>query len=166
MNPKRTSRYYYLKFTRLQGDPIYLARGTAIGTFLGILPIIPLHTLLNLIVTFITRSSTIASLLASMIVCNPLTYAPQYYFSIVIGNSVTPYNFTWDRMKAVLDILHAQPGMMESLNALGGLGYEAVIVLLAGGTVLALPLTIVSYFLSLRLFIKIRDKRGKKHILN
>lgn len=165
MNIKRTFRYYYIKFIRLKGDPQYLAKGTAIGIFLGITPIIPFHTLLNIIVTFITRTSTIASLLATIIVCNPFTYIPQYYLSIIIGNAVTPYNFTWEKMKQVLDILLAKPGFMESLNALGGLGYEAVIVLLVGGTILAFPFTIAGYFLSLRLFIKIREKRSKKHIL-
>jgi len=166
MNPKRTFRYYYLKFIRLKGDPQSLAWGTAIGTFLGITPIIPFHTVLNLIITFLTRTSTIASLLASMLVCNPLTYVPQYYFSTVIGNAVTPYNFTWERIKAVLDILLAKPGILESLHALASLGYEAVIVLLAGGSILALPFTIASYFLSLRLFIRIREKRSRKHVLN
>ncbi len=166
MNPKRTFRYYYLKFIRLKGDPQSLAWGTAIGTFFGITPIIPFHTVINLIVTFLTRTSTIAALLASLIVCNPLTYVPQYYFSTVIGNALTPYNFTWERMKTVVDILLAKPGIMESLHALAGLGYEAIIVLLVGGSILALPFTIASYFLSLRLFIKIRDKRRKKQVLN
>jgi uncharacterized protein len=166
MNLKRTSRYYYLKFTRLKGDPQSLAWGTAIGTFFGITPIIPLHTVINLIVTFLTRTSTIAALLASLVVCNPVTYVPQYYFSTLIGNAVTPYNFTWERMKAVLDILLAKPGIMESLHALASLGYEAIIVLLAGGSILALPFTIASYFLSLRLFIRIRDRRSRKHVLN
>jgi len=166
MNPKRTFRYYYLKFIRLKGDPQSLAWGTAIGTFFGVTPIIPFHTVINLIVTFLTRTSTIAALLASFIVCNPLTYVPQYYFSTLIGNAVTPYNFTWDRMQTVLDILLAKPGIMESFQALAGLGYEAIIVLLVGGSILALPFTIVSYFLSMQLFIKIREKRRGKHVLN
>ncbi|HIP82195.1 MAG TPA: DUF2062 domain-containing protein, partial [Desulfocapsa sulfexigens] len=54
---------------------------------------------------------------------------------------------------------------MESMKILGGIGYEAVIVLLVGGSVLAIPFTIVSYGLSLRLFIKIKEQRRKKHIL-
>jgi len=165
MNPKRTFRYYYLKFIRLQGDPQSLARGFGIGIFLGITPIIPFHTLLNIIVTFITRTSTIASLLASVIVCNPLTYIPQYYLSTIIGNAVTPYNFTWERMQVVLNFLLSKPGIMESIKALTSLGYEAVVVLLAGGVILAMPFTIVGYFLSLRLFIKIRQKRKSKQIL-
>ena len=165
MNPKRTAKYYYIKFTRLQGDPQSLAFGTAIGTFLGVIPITPFHTIAVVSATFITRTSTIAGFLATLIVCNPLTYIPQYYFSILIGNILTPYNFTWERMKAVLNILLAKPGFMESMKALGGIGYEAVIILLVGGSVLAIPFTIVSYGLSLRLFVKIKEQRRKKHIL-
>jgi len=166
MNPKRTARYYFIKFTRLQGDPQALAFGTAIGTFLGVIPIAPFHTIAVVLVTFITRTSTIAAYLATLLVCNPLTYVPQYYFSILIGNMLTPYNFTWERMKAVLDILLAKPGFMESVHVLGGIGYEAVIVLLVGGSILAIPFTIVSYGLSLRLFVKIKKNRRKKHILD
>lgn len=166
MNPRRIFRYYYLKFTRLQGDPYSLARGTAIGIFLGITPIIPLHTVLVLLVTFLTRTSTIAALLATIVVCNPLTYVAQYYFSIVIGNMVTPYHFNWERMKAALDILLAKPGFTESFQVLANLGCEAAVVLVVGGSILALPFTIASYFCSLRFFINLQEKKRKKHILN
>lgn len=166
MNLKRLSRLYYLKFKRLQGSPQFLAKGTAIGTFLGITPIIPLHTLLVILVTLLTRTSTVAAFLATLIVCNPFTYVAQYYFSIVIGNAVTPYDFNWERMKTVLDILIAKPGFTESLQAFVSLGLEAAIVLVVGGSILALPFSIASYFLSLRFFIKIQDKKRQKHVLH
>lgn len=165
MNPKRISRYYFLKFLRLKGDPQSLALGTAIGTFFGITPTIPFHTISVLIVTFLTRTSTIAAFLATLLTCNPVTYVPQYYFSTVIGNYLTPYELNWDRIKNVLDILMAKPGFTESLEALSSLGYEAVIVLLVGGCILALPFAVLSYFVSLRFFITIRKKRREKHLL-
>jgi len=165
MNLKRISRYYCLKFLRLKGDPQSLAWGTAIGTFLGITPTIPFHTISVLVFTFVTRTSTIAGLLATLIVCNPVTYVPQYYFSTVIGNYVTPYELNWDRIKHVLDLLLAKPGFTESVQALSNLGYEAVIVLLVGGSILALPFAIISYCLSLRFFIRIQKKRREKHLL-
>jgi tRNA-2-methylthio-N6-dimethylallyladenosine synthase len=70
-----------------------------------------------------------------------------------------------ERIKHVLDILMAKPGFPESIQALSSLGYEAVIILLVGGGVLALPFAIVSYCLSLRFFTKIQEKRREKHIL-
>ena len=166
MNLKRIARYYYLKFMRLKGDPQSLALGTAIGIFIGITPTMPLHTIVIILATLLTRSSTIAALLASFLVCNPITYVPQYYLSTIIGNAVTPYELTWARIKEVLDILLQHPGVYKSLEVLAGLGYEAAIVLVVGGTVLALPCGIASYFLSLRFFLKIRQKRRQSHLLS
>ncbi len=165
MTPKRTLRYYYLKFTRLQGSPQSLASGTAIGIFLGLTPITPFHTISVLLVTFLTRTSTISALLATLAVCNPFTYVPQYYLSLQIGNLLTPYNVSWERMKSVLDTLLSKPGFSESIHALTSLGFEMIIVLLVGGALFALPFTIAGYLLSLRLFISVRDKKNKKHIL-
>jgi len=75
------------------------------------------------------------------------------------------YNLTWERMKAVLDVLLSKPGLSECIQSLGTLGLEAAIILIIGGTVLALPFTIASYFFSLRFFITVQEKRRKKHIL-
>ena len=36
IQPQRAARYYYLRFIRLQGDPHTLARGVAIGLFIGV----------------------------------------------------------------------------------------------------------------------------------
>ncbi len=166
MNLKRIVKYYYLKFMRMKGDPQSLAIGTAIGVFIGITPTMPLHTILIIPLTIITRTSTIAALLGSLLVCNPITYVPQYYLATIVGNALTPYELSWARIKEVLDILLQHPGLQKSMEALIGLGYEAAIVLVVGGTVLALPCALISYFLSLRLFIKIRQKRGQKHLLN
>ncbi len=166
MNPKRIVKYYYLKFMRMKGDPQSLAIGTAIGVFIGITPTMPLHTILIIPLTIVTRTSTIAALMGSLLVCNPITYVPQYYLATIIGNTLTPYELSWVRIKGVLDILLQHPGLYKSLGALAGLGYEAAIVLVVGGIVLALPCAIASYFLSLRLFVKIRNKRRQKHLLN
>jgi uncharacterized protein len=166
MNPKRIAKYYYLKFMRMKGDPQSLAIGTAIGVFIGITPTMPLHTILIIPLTIVTRTSTIAALLGSLLVCNPITYVPQYYLATIIGNALTPYELSWARIKGVLDILLQHQGLQKSMEALIGLGYEAAIVLVVGGTVLALPFALISYFFSLRLFIKIRQKRSQKHLLN
>jgi hypothetical protein len=90
----------------------------------------------------------------------------QYYISIVIGYADTPYHFNWERMKTVLDILLSKPGFTESFQALGSLGFEAAIILVIGGSILAFPFSIASYFLSLRFFIRIQEKKRQKHILH
>ncbi|MEK6201383.1 MAG: DUF2062 domain-containing protein [Desulfobulbaceae bacterium] len=166
MNLKRILRYFYIKFLRLKGDPKSLALGTAIGVLLGIAPIMPFQTILVVLVTVATRTSTVAAILSSFLVANPLTYVPQYYFSTTIGNAITPYELTWSRIKEAMDLMLQDPGFYKSLMVLVELGYEAVIVLLVGGTVLALPFAVASYFLSLPLFVKIKKRREQKHLLN
>ena len=165
MTPKRLARLYYLKFKRLRGCPYSLAKGTAIGTFIGFVPVSPFKSILIICITLLSRSSTIAGILTATAICNPLTYFPLYYIAIVIGNAVTPYEINWERIRTVLEIIQAKPGFSEVIHTLGTIGYEATIVLLLGGTIIAVPFTIASYFLSLTFFLKIREKRQQKHIL-
>lgn len=160
----RLSRYYYLRFIRLKGDPQSLAWGTAIGVFIGITPTIPLHTVLILIVTMLTRSSAIAGIISSWLVCNPLTYLPIYYSSMVLGNHLTPFELSWRRVKALIDTLTSHQGFSESMGALSSLGLEAFVIMLVGGIVLALPFTLFSYILALRFFLKIQN--GKRNRIN
>lgn len=162
MKYDRLLKYYHLKFTRLKGDPHSLAMGTAIGVLIGISPTIPLHTILILGITIVSRTSTIAAIISSWIVCNPLTYIPIYYFSMLLGNVVTPYELSWQRVKGLLDTLSSHQSFSNSLKEVLSLGYEAVIVMIIGGFVLAIPFTIASYYFSLQLFRKIRKKRKKK----
>ena len=72
IEPQRTIRYYYLKFIRLKGDPSSLARGVAVGTFIGITPTIPFHTVMTLALAFLLRGSKVAALLATVIVSRDL----------------------------------------------------------------------------------------------
>lgn len=166
MKLSRLSKYYYLKFIRLKGDPKSLAAGTAIGVFVGLTPTIPLHTVAIIALTVVTRTSFIAAYTASWLVCNPLTYVPIYYFSLVIGNAVTPYDLNWERIKEVLNLLLSHPGIGPSITAVANLGFEAITVMVVGGCILAIPFTIASYYFSFALFVKIRKKRQEKHILN
>ncbi len=166
MKLTRLSKYYYLKFIRLKGDPKSLAAGAAIGVFIGLTPTIPLHTVAIIAVTIATRTSFVAAYTGSWLVCNPFTYVPIYYLSVVIGNAVTPYTLNWGKIRDVLNLLLSHPGLKPSLAALVNLGGEAMIVMIAGGVILAIPFSIASYYFSYSLFVKIRKKRQEKHILN
>ncbi len=166
MNIGRTRRYYYLRFIRLKGSPRSLALGTALGVFVGITPTIPFHTIAILALSIFTRSSFIAGLISSWVVCNPLTYIPQYFFSLKIGNLVTPYELNWNQVQSVLETLLSDVSFAMRMKALLTVGYEAIIVMIIGGSILALPFTVISYYLSYFTFIKIRKKRQEKRILH
>lgn len=165
MKPNRTARYYYLKFLRLQGDPHSLALGVAVGLFVGITPTIPLHTALILILAWILRGNILAALIAATAISNPLTWLPQYYFCWRLGSWLLPGRLSWTRIQELLGLLTSGTGFKESLALLGQLGLEAVVVMLVGGVLLAIPFTCVGYLLSFKFFRALRKKRQEKHIL-
>lgn len=159
MKITRLSKYFYLKFIRLKGEPHSLAMGTAIGVLIGLTPTIPLHTVLILGIAVAMRSSAIAGIISSWIVCNPLTYLPIYYFSMVLGNLLTPYELNWQRIRHSMNALISHQGFTDSFREVAGLGFETVAVMLIGGMVLALPFAVASYYFSLHLFQRIRARK-------
>ncbi len=160
--PKRTARFYYLKLIRLQGEPRYLAKGVAVGVFIGITPTIPLHTILILALAFALRTSKISALLASWVVSNPLTFFAQYYFSWWFGKLLFPGHLSWHRINGVLQKIEGGSGFMASLHHIAALGAKAIAAMLAGGCLLALPFTVAAYFISLSIFQKIEKRRQKR----
>jgi hypothetical protein len=162
IKPHRTARFYFLKFKRLRGDAASLARGVALGVFIGITPTIPLHTISIILFSFPFRASKISSLLASVVICNPLTYFPIYYFSWLIGDRFIPGILTWEKIDSIMVLINSGVGFTTTITELSKLGVEALTVLLIGGCVLATPFAIVSYFMSLNFFKVIEDKRAKR----
>jgi uncharacterized protein len=163
---KRTARFYYLKFLRLRGEPGYLAKGVALGVFVGITPTIPLHTALILTLAFPLRASKISSLLASWLVSNPLTFFAQYYFSWRLGNLLIPGSLSWQKINHVLGIIEEGAGFQEIIQQIATLGTKAIFAMVLGGSLLALPFTVVGYFLSLNFFKKIAARRSRRQSLD
>ncbi len=164
-HPSRTIRYLYLRCKRLQGDPESLALGMAVGVFIGITPTIPLHTVLIIALTLAFRVSTLSGLIGTALVSNPLTIVPLYYLCWKIGNWFLPGRITWERLKSLLDHLMNQ-GLVEGVRTLSHLSLDVVLVLMSGGLVLAIPSSVISYFLARHLFLKWQIKRQRKHLLN
>ena len=164
-NIHRTIRYYTLKLIRLRDNPKSLAMGVEIGLLIGISPTIPFHTIAIIGVTLLMRVSTISGLLAATVVCNPLTMAPLYYLCWLAGNFILPGRLSWERIKEVLHLV-TNESFMDSIHILSSLSFNAVLVMLTGGFVIGIPAAIAGYYYSLRFFVKIREKRRAKQILN
>lgn len=166
IEPQRTIRYLYLRFIRLRGEPSVLARGVAIGTFIGITPTIPFHTVLTLLFAFLLRGSKIAALLATFIVSNPITFFPQYYLSWQIGNWFSPGKHSWEEVSTLIESIANGSNYAETLTALGHIGINSLSILIGGGIILALPFTMAFYFISFHLFCSIQKKRLEKKKLD
>ncbi|MCJ7602944.1 MAG: DUF2062 domain-containing protein [Desulfobulbaceae bacterium] len=163
---RRFFRYYYLRFIRLQGDPKEIARGIALGIFIGITPTIPLHTLLILLLAIFCRASKLAGLLASCVVSNPLTFFFQYYLSWRIGTWLTPYELSWEIIHDIMAVISGHTAFEKTLAELSKLGWEAIAVMLVGGAVLALPFAVSGYFLSLYFYKSLRRRRFRQRAEN
>lgn len=165
IKPHRTARYYFIKFKRLQGDTAFLARGVALGIFVGITPTIPLHTIAIIVFSFPFKASKISALLTSVIISNPLTLAPTYYVSWLIGDRLLPGILTREKIDSIMLLIDSKASFTTIIAELSELGIDALTVLLAGGCVLALPFAIFGYFLSLNFFKVIEEKRAKRRAL-
>ena len=161
----RTARYYFLRFKRLQGSSRSLALGSAIGAAVGITPTIPLHTILIVSLALLFRVNPIAGILAGTVVSNPLTIPPQYFFCWKIGDFLLPGRLTWTRIQDLLGLIQ-QEGLMDSLGLISQLGVNAILVMLIGGIVLAVPTGILTYIFVYRFFSRLSQKRRDKHLLN
>jgi uncharacterized protein (DUF2062 family) len=56
--------------------------------------------------------------------------------------------------------------MLENLHIIQQLGWDAILVMLSGGLVLAVPGGIFTYVAVYRLTEKFQEKRRSKHLLN
>jgi len=162
---RRTARYYFLRLKRLQGSPYSLAMGLALGSSIAITPTLPLHTVMIVSSTLLLRANTIAALLIATVISNPLTFILQYWLAWRIGDFFFPDRLSWLRLKTVLTTLMDQ-GIIDSLHTLSKLSMDAMLVLLTGGMILAIPLGLLTYFVSYDFFYKLRQKRQQKHLLN
>lgn len=166
MNIWRIYKYYFYRFVRLRGNPRALAGGTAIGVFIGLTPTIPLHTILIIALAFVTRSSIIAGIIASWIVCNPITSLPIYYAATVLGNMLTPYSIDLEKLTAVFNQVMLSENTKNAMAIIWDLGYESIIVLIIGGCTLALPLAVASYYLAFQFFLRLQKNRRNKQLLD
>lgn len=139
--------------------------GLALGSSIAITPTLPLHTVMIVSSTLLLRVNTIAALLIATVISNPLTFIPQYWLAWRIGDFFFPDRLSWLRLKTVLTTLMDQ-GIIDSLHTLSKLSMDAMLVLLTGGMILAIPLGLLTYFVSYDFFYKLRQKRQQKHLLN
>ena len=139
--------------------------GSALGASIAVTPTLPLHTICIVAVTLLLRVNTLAALIAGTIVSNPLTFAAQYYLSWKIGSILLPGRLDWDQLHEVL-LLARESSLLEGITITGQLGFDAMLVLQTGGLVLAIPLGIITYLVSIRFFVHLQQKKQQKHLLN
>lgn len=143
VNFRRTLRYYWLRFKRLQDTPQKIAWGMFLGVLIGVTPTVPFHVVSMLFLAPLFRVSPVAAFIG-LNVMNPLTIAPMYYASYKVGAAVllrqAPLNF---------------PETL-SLASMWDLLWRGGLALQLGGLILAVPSALLSYFLTLWVVKRLR----------
>jgi len=148
MNLREKIQHLITRFKQLNGDPHYVALGMAIGVFISVTPTIPFHTVIALALAFILRGSKAAAAIGvwfSNPVTIPLFYKGSYDLGIsVLGNSA-PFSTEYE---SILELLK--------------LGADVTIAMITGGIILGILPSIAAYFITRRIFIKVRLRKKSK----
>ena len=145
MNLREKIQHFITRFKQLNGDPHYVALGMAIGVFISVTPTIPFHTVIALALAFILRGSKAAAAIGvwfSNPITIPLFYKGSYDLGIsILGNSA-PFSTEYE---SILELLK--------------LGADVTIAMITGGVILGILPAIAAYFITRRIFIKLRLRK-------
>lgn len=148
MNLREKIQHLITRFKQLNGDPHYVALGMAIGVFISVTPTIPFHTVIALTLAFILRGSKAAAAIGvwfSNPITIPLFYKGSYDVGVsILGNSA-PFSTEYE---SILELLK--------------LGADVTIAMITGGVILGILPGIAAYFITRRIFIKLRLRKKSK----
>lgn len=152
MSLYRRLSYQFRRVRVLGGSPHSLALGCAVGVFMGIMPVLPLRSVLILLVAPLTGANVIAALVVGTTVANPFFLALWYSLALAFGNMLVTEAVSWDRVSAALENVQQAAGFSDRLSSAADIGWDIVVVLLAGGFLIALPAGIATYLAAIRYF--------------
>ena len=144
---KIQQRRFYIKVKKLKGKPVTLARGLAIGVFAGCFPFFGIQSIIGVLLATIVRGSKVAAVAGTWI-SNPLTYVPIYVFNYKVG-----------KFMLGVDSISSQEIDFDSLANFMEFGSTFVIALLVGCSVVGAIFSVITYFVGLHFFQRLRTRR-------
>ena len=161
MKFSRQIKYYFLRLTRLRGEPHELATGMALGIFSGMLPIMPFQVALAITLALFFKGSKITAALGTW-VTNPLNWYFMYYYSYKIGASVLGLPEGNGVISSVMVSIQQNEEALVVIGKIAGAGSTIVAAFLVGGLIMGFAAAIPAYFIFLRLFQFIRQWRQER----
>ncbi len=145
MNYREKIRQIIIRFKELNGDPHYVALGMAIGVFISVTPTIPFHTVLAIFLAFVLRGSKAAAAIGVWF-SNPLTIPFFYKGSYDLGMSILGNSAPFStKYESILELLK--------------LGANVTIAMVTGGIILGILPGIAAYFITRKIFIRLRLRK-------
>ena len=146
---RRYTRHQWLRLLRVKAAPENIARGMAVGVFVGFIPLLPSQSLVAIGVAFLVRGRKIAAVIGTL-VTNPLTWIFLYILFYHIGRAILPF-----------DIPPLNPARLDPATLLAA-GWRMAAALVCGGLVLAVPSSVLAYIITLRGIRYYRKRREER----
>jgi uncharacterized protein (DUF2062 family) len=127
-------------------SPKEIARGIALGLFLGMTPTVGIQTVAALLLAGLLKGNRLACLLGTS-VSNPLTIPFIYYLNYHLGAKLLPV-----KLAAINDV-------KLTVKSIFSLGLGVALPLWAGGIVTGAALSLAGYFICLKVSRMIRAAR-------
>ncbi len=138
-------RAFLDRVKKLKGDPTYVAKGMAIGVFIGVTPTIPFHTAIAIALAFIFKASKPAAIVGVWF-GNPVTIPLFYYGSYKVGALLF-------RLEISADLI-AMP-----ISQILEMGAEVTIAIMCGGIIIGIPFGIAAFFITRYMFHRLQIRR-------
>lgn len=154
---KKLMNKIYMKAVTDKGTPEYIARGWALGVFIGLLIPFGFQLMISIPLSFVLKGSKLGAMVGTL-VTNHVTILIIYPLQCFIGNKLIGGKFTFAYLEEQMsDVILRQE--YEVLLSLGG---EVVASFFVGGTLFALLAAPLTYYGIKTLVLRYRTMREKR----
>jgi len=153
----RVASYYYWKVIRNSGSPEYIARGAAVGMFVGFFIPMGFQIVAAIPLAFLFKGAKIPAVVLTFI-SNYVTSLVIYPVQCYVGSYLIFNPLHWadlvEKMKNLLE--------QQTLDSLTALGTQVVLSFFAGGLLFGILFSVPCYWVTLHLVVRYRRRRAEK----
>lgn len=158
----RYCKYLYAKIVRESGTPGYIARGWALGMFIGCVMPVFCQLVVSIPLSFVLRCSKVGAALGTFITTPP-TAIFIYPVQIWLGNKFINGNLSSDAARNLLALFNdSEIRFAEKWSKFVEMGGELVAAFFVGGLLWAAVMTPLTYFGVRTLVVRYRKMRDAR----
>ena len=154
---RRAVSYYYWKVIRNSGSPEYIARGAAVGLFVGFFIPMGFQIAAAIPLAFLFRAAKIPAVVLTF-VSNYVTAVVLYPVQCYVGGYLIFHPLHWSELVEKMKNLLTE----QTFDSLTALGTPVVLSFFAGGLLFGLLSVFPGYWITLRLVLRYRRRRTGK----
>ena len=156
---RRLFWYYYNKAVREKGTPEYIAKGWAIGMFVGFAVPFGMQLVVSVPLSFLMKGSKLGAVVGTM-TTNHFTIFVIYPFQCWLGSYLIGHPLSFSTISSKLELVIQN----QDYETLFGLGKELIAAFFIGGFLLAFISTPICYYAVRKMVIQYRLNKEKRRL--